>query len=320
MHKIIIDTDPGHDDIMAIMTALAHSDELELLSFCTVAGNQTVDKVTNNLLKVEEYLGLDVPVYQGQAKPMVKEAQPQPQAHGESGMDGPVLSEPLRKAEDISAVDYYRQILEKEDEVTIVALAPLTNLGVLLSSYPELKDRIKEIVLMGGALNGGNINKFAEFNIWHDPEAAKIVFDSGVKVVMTPLEVCYKGGILIKETERFKKSGKASKLVDDLFGFYLRYAIDRGWDRTAIFDLIPILYLLNQGLFTAEQGRIDIVLDGEDTQGQTVFTKEEGLHTALIDADREGCMKLFFEAIDRLDKRYQDVQTDDENVSDRQMS
>ena len=136
---------------------------------------------------------------------------------------------------------------------------------------------------------------------------------------MAPLEVCYKGGILIKETERFKKSGKASKLVDDLFGFYLRYAIDRGWDRTAIFDLIPILYLLNQDLFTAEQGRVDIILDGEDTQGQTVFSKEEGPHTVLIDADREGCMKLFFEAIDRLDERYQDIQTDDENVSDRQM-
>ena len=307
MHKIIIDTDPGHDDIMAIMTALAHSDELELLSFCTVAGNQTVKKVTKNLLKVEEYLNIDIPVYQGEARPMVKEAQPQPLAHGESGMDGPVLPEPQRKAEDISAVDHYRQILEKEDGITIVALAPLTNLGVLLSSYPELKDRIREIVLMGGALNGGNINKFAEFNIWHDPEAAKIVFDSGIRIVMAPLEVCYAGGILIKETERFKKSGKASKLVDDLFSFYLRYAIDRGWDRTAVFDLIPILYLLKKDLFTAEQGRVDIVLDGEDTQGQTIFTKGEGPHTVLIDADREACMKLFFEAIDRLDERQNSI-------------
>ena len=304
MRKIIIDCDPGHDDIMALLTALAHNRELEIEGICTVAGNNTLKKVTRNVLQVLEYLDLDIPVYMGTDRPLVKEAVPQPAGHGESGMDGPVLPQPKMKAQEISAVDFYQKILAEEDDITIVALAPLTNLAVLFTESPELKDKISEIVLMGGALNGGNINKYAEFNIWHDPEAAKIVFDSGVKTVMAPLEVCYAGGILIKETERFKKAGRVSKLIDDLFSFYLRYAIERNWDRTAIFDLIPVLYLLREDIFVSRQGRVDVVLDGEDTQGQTIFTEGEGPHTVLIDADREECMRIFFEAIDSLDERY----------------
>lgn len=304
MCRIIVDTDPGHDDIMAILTALAHSSELELLSFCTVAGNQTLEKVTNNILKVEDYLGIDIPVYKGCDHPLVKENKPQPAAHGESGMDGPILPEPVLKPQKETAVGYYKEILKKEDKVTIVALAPLTNLGTLLKEAPELSDHIEQIVLMGGALHGGNINKYAEFNIWHDPEAAKIVFDSGVKTVMAPLEVCYAGGIMLRETKRFNRKGKVSKLVKDLFDFYCRYAIDRGWDSTAVFDLIPILYLLNEDLFVQKKGKIDVILDGEDTQGQTLFKEGEGDHIVLIDADRDGCMKIFFEAIDQLDERY----------------
>ena len=108
---------------------------------------------------------------------------------------------------------------------------------------------------------------------------------------------------MIKETEIFKNKGKASKLVDDLFGFYCRYAIDRGWDKTAVFDLIPVLYLLKPEIFVSKQGKVDVILDGEDTQGQTVFTQGEGSHIVLTDANREECMKIFFDAIDTLDKR-----------------
>ena len=303
MRKIIVDTDPGHDDILSIMIALAHDKELELLSFATVAGNNTVDKVTNNILKVEEYLGIDIPVYRGCERPIVKEPKPQPAAHGESGMDGPVLKESSRKIEAISALEYYKEVLQKEDHITIVALGPMTNLGHLLMEAPELKEKIDEIVFMGGALNGGNINRFAEFNIWHDPEAAKIVCDSGVKLVMAPLEVCYAGGILISETKRFRNKGKASQLVSDLLDFYCRYAIDRGWDKTAIFDLIPTLYLLKPELFVFKEGKISVLLYGEDTQGQTLFKEGEGNHVVLLDTDREACMKIFFDAIDTLDER-----------------
>ncbi len=304
MYKIIFDCDPGHDDIMALLTILAHEEAFNVLGICTVAGNNTLEKVTRNVLQVEEYLDLPIPVYRGMEKPLFLEAVPQPAGHGESGMDGPVLPQPLKKAEDLSAVEFYKQMLDKEDGVTIIALAPLTNLAVLLKKYPEVKDKIEEIVLMGGALNGGNINKCAEFNIWHDPHAAKIVFDSGIKIVMAPLEVCYAGGILIEETKRFKNGRRVSKLVDDLFGFYLRYAMDRGWDKTAIFDLIPVLWLLKPEIFKYKEGKVDIVLEGEDTQGQTVLKEGPGNHIVLYDADREACMQIFFEAIDLLDERY----------------
>ena len=303
MFKTIIDCDPGHDDIMALLTILAHEETFEVLGICTVAGNNTLQKVTRNVLQVEEYLGIDIPVYMGMDKPLLLDAVPQPAGHGESGMDGPVLPQPVRKASDKSAIEFYRDVLSREDDVTIIALAPLTNLAVMIKEYPELKDKIGQIVLMGGALNGGNINKYAEFNIWHDPHAAKIVFDSGIPVVMAPLEVCYAGGILIKETERFKNGKKVSKLVDDLFSFYLKYAIDRGWDKTAIFDLIPVLWLLRPELFSCKTGKVDVVLDGEDTQGQTIFIEGEENHTVLIDTNREECMKIFFEAIDILDNR-----------------
>ena len=305
MYKTIIDCDPGHDDIMALLTILAHEECFNVLGICTVAGNNTLEKVTRNVLQVEEYLGLNIPVYKGAVKPLVLDGVPQPAGHGESGMDGPILPQPEMKAQDLSAIDFYKEVLRKEDDLTIIALAPLTNLAILLNEYPEARSKIRQIVLMGGALNGGNINKYAEFNIWHDPHAAKIVFDSGIDIVMAPLEVCYAGGILIKETERFRNEKRVSKLVDDLFSFYLRYAIDRGWDKTAIFDLIPVLYLLNKDLFISKKGKVDIILEGEDTQGQTVFVEGEGNHTVLIDTDRKACMKFFFDAIDTLDLRYQ---------------
>ncbi len=304
MYKTIIDCDPGHDDIMALLTILAHEEVFDILGICTVAGNNTLDKVTRNILQVEEYLGIDIPVYRGAVKPLVLDGVPQPGGHGESGMDGPVLPQPLKKAETMPALDFYREVLDREEDVTIIALAPLTNIAMLLEKYPEKKEKISQIVLMGGAMGLGNINRYAEFNIWHDPHAAKIVFDSGVPIVMAPLEVCYAGGILVKETERFRKGKKVSKLVDDLFSFYLRYAIDRGWDRTAIFDLIPVLWLLDAQIFQYKKGRVDIVLEGEETQGQTILKEGEGSHIVLLDADRDSCMRIFFDAIDRLDERY----------------
>lgn len=302
MRKIIIDCDPGHDDIMGIITALAHPDRLEILGICTVAGNHTLDKVTNNILKVEQYLGIRIPVYKGCDRPLVKPCMPQPEAHGESGMDGPVLDEPVLQASDQDALAFYREALSENDKVTIVGLAPLTNLAMLLSSYPELKEHIDQIVIMGGALGAGNINKFAEFNIWHDPEAAKIVFDSGVPVVMAPLEVCASGAILLSETERFGYDRKVSRLIRELFDFYCLYAIRRNWDRDAIFDVAPIVYLLEPALFSYETGKVDVILDGIDHQGQTVFTRDrEGNHIVLLETDREKFIKVFMDAVDHLD-------------------
>ena len=305
MRKIIIDCDPGHDDIMAIITVLAHKEELEILGITTVAGNQTLDKVTYNILKVEEYLNINIPVYRGLDKPLFLDPVPQPLAHGESGMDGPVLPKPELQESDISALEFYKQILEENDKVTIVGLAPLTNIASVIINYPNLLNKIEEIVIMGGAINGGNINKNAEFNIWHDPHAAKIVFDSGIKVVVAPLEVCLSGAILLNEVKQISYDKKVSKLVRELFDFYCKYAIERNWDKTSIFDVIPIVYLLKPELFKYEIGNIDIILDGINTQGQTVFTKnKDGKHIVLLETDRKAFIDYFMDAIAYLDKQY----------------
>ncbi len=304
MRKLIIDCDPGHDDVMAILTCLAHPEAFEVLGIVTVAGNQTVGKVTRNILKIEEYFELDIPIYQGSERPLVKEAVPQPIAHGESGMDGPILPEPLKSIAGNDFLDFYKKTLESHEDVSVLALAPLTNIARLIEEYPESKKRIRQILLMGGALDGGNINKYAEFNIWHDPEAAKIVFDSGIDIVMAPLEVCYAGRIMLKEVERFDRPGKASRLLHALFDFYCRYAIDRHWDSTAIFDVIPVIYMLDQDIFSYRKGKIDVILDGEDTQGQTLLNEAEGNHMVLTDVDRDRCMEIFYQAIDLLDRRY----------------
>lgn len=305
MRKIIIDCDPGHDDIMAIITALAHKEELEILGIATVAGNQTLEKVTGNILKVEEYLNINIPVYKGEDRPLVLNPEPQPLAHGESGMDGPILPEPKLKPSDKNALEFYKEVLENNDKVTIVGLAPLTNIALLINNYPDLTNKIEEIVIMGGAINGGNINKYAEFNIWHDPHAAKIVFDSGIKVVVAPLEVCLSGAILLNEVKQISYDKKVSKLVRELFDFYCKYAIERNWDRTSIFDVIPIVYLLKPELFEYEIGNIDIILDGIDTQGQTVFTKnKDGKHIVLLQTDRKAFIDYFMDAIAYLDKQY----------------
>ena len=137
MRKIIIDGDPGHDDIIAFLVALAHKQELEILGFTTVCGNNLLDKVTNNILKVIDYLGLDYPVSKGADAPLIREPEPQPLAHGESGMDGPILDEPTSKVSGLSAVEFMKKMLMENDKVTIIGIGPLTNIALLLKSYPN---------------------------------------------------------------------------------------------------------------------------------------------------------------------------------------
>ena len=311
MRNIIIDCDPGHDDIIAILVALAHKDELNILGFTTVAGNQTLDKVTNNLLKVETYLGIDIPVYKGYNSPIVKELDVQPLAHGESGLDGPVLPEAINSAKDMHAIEFMKKtLLEAKDKVTFVCIGPLTNMGLFLKTYPELREKIDQIVIMGGGIYNGNVLIKAEFNIYHDPEAAKIVFDSGVKVVMAGLEVCYSGSILLTETERAKDGGKASKLFYDLMKFYQGYAIRNGWDRTAIFDATPVIYLLYPELFKSEEKEVYIETVGEYCRGMTVVdtrnraTEMKNPKTVLISTDREKFVEVIFDALNKLDAQY----------------
>lgn len=307
MRKIIIDCDPGHDDAMAIMLALAHPEALELLGIVTVAGNQTIEKVTQNALKVMTVLGRDIPVIRGAEKPLVRKLHTAPEAHGESGMDGPLVQDIRAKESEETALAFYKRILEQEEKVTIVAIGPLTNVAVLLKACPELKKKIECISLMGGSVYSGNVTSKAEFNFYVDPEAAKIVYESGVKLIQAGLEVTDRTAILFEEVEQFADGGKVSKFVYDLFGFYTLFSKENGLSKTPVFDACAVMYLLYPEIFEEKKYYVEIETAGELTRGMSVADTREWKNlpkpntTVLMGADREKFIQHFITSIKSLD-------------------
>lgn len=308
--KLIIDCDPGHDDIMAILSALNHPEVFEILGYTTVCGNQLVDKVTNNLCQVLTYLGLHGKVAKGYDAPMILAPEPQPLAHGETGLDGPNLPEAKVIPIGMHAIEFMKEQIELSDTpVTLVALAPLTNLALFLKTYPELKEKIECITLMGGAIDRGNIIAKSEFNIYEDPHAAKIVFESGIPLIMSGVEVCDDCSILFTEIDALKGQGKVSDLCHDILQFFSRYGRERGSDRSPLFDVAPIMHLLHPEIFTSQKYPVYIELEGIHTRGMTVvdqrlYLKEEDKNVeVLLHCDREKFITYFLEDIISLDKK-----------------
>ncbi|MFS8540486.1 MAG: nucleoside hydrolase, partial [Tissierellales bacterium] len=212
--NIIIDCDPGHDDVMAILLALANQDKLNILGVTTVAGNQTLEKVTLNLRKLYTYLGISTPAASGAARPIIRELVLGSDVHGESGLDGWDFPEPTFQLDSTNAVTFLREkIMNAEGKVTLVPVGPLTNIGLLFSVFPEVKEKIEAISLMGGSIYAGNHTPHAEFNIYVDPEAAKVVFDSGIPIIMSGLEVTHKASITEEEIAELRAmDGKVTKI------------------------------------------------------------------------------------------------------------
>src|SRR3954454_5907104 len=185
---VIIDCDPGHDDAMALMLAVA-SPEIDLVAVTTVAGNQPLDKVAANAIRVLDVVEAhDIPVAAGADRALIHPAQAAGDVHGETGLDGPDLPPPSRAPEDLHAVELLARELRKQP-LTLIPIGPLTNIALLLAIHPELHGQIERIVVMGGAIGIGNVTPSAEFNIWVDPEAAYRVFSSGIDVTMVGLDV-----------------------------------------------------------------------------------------------------------------------------------
>ncbi|MGO1308730.1 MAG: pyrimidine-specific ribonucleoside hydrolase RihA, partial [Kluyvera intermedia] len=215
---IILDCDPGHDDAIAIVLALA-SPELEVKAITSSAGNQTPEKTLRNVLRMLTLLKRpDIPVAGGAVKPLMRELIIADNVHGESGLDGPALPEPSFAPQNFTAVELMAKTLrESPNPVTIVSTGPQTNVALLLNSHPELHAKINRIVIMGGAMSLGNWTPAAEFNIYVDPEAAEIVFQSGIPVVMAGLDVTHKAQIHAADTERFRAIGNPiSTIVAEL--------------------------------------------------------------------------------------------------------
>ncbi len=265
---VLIDCDPGHDDAIAILLALA-SPEIEVLGITTVAGNQTLEKTTTNALKILEFTGrTEIPVAAGAARPIVREPYVAAYVHGETGMDGPDLPDPGTRPVDQHAVDFLAERIEPG--VVLVPTGPLTNIGLLLARHPEVAERLDRIVLMGGTIAEGNVTPAAEFNIWADPEAAARVFTSGIDLTMIGLDVTHKALFRPADSERLATTGRTGRLVAELFAFYQRFHSEQyGWDGSPVHDAVAVAHVIRDGLVeTADRG---VVVDcgGELSRGRT---------------------------------------------------
>lgn len=293
--KIIIDCDPGHDDAIAILLAAA-SPKVELIGITTVAGNAEVDKTTVNALKVCEIAGLhDVPVARGAGQPLVRQRETAPDIHGDSGMDGPMLPEPTKTIVEEHAVDFIiRELLQSDGDITLVPTGPLTNIAMALRKEPAIAPKIREIVLMGGG-TFGNWTPAAEFNIFVDAEAAKVVFESGVPIAMFGLDLTHQALATPEVQKRIKEIGNpVSDFVEELLQFFMQtYKEVFGFDGAPIHDACCVAYCIDPSVFTCRKLHVDIETKGEFTYGMTVVDtlgttgKEPNAHVALeLDIDK----------------------------------
>jgi pyrimidine-specific ribonucleoside hydrolase len=276
---VILDCDPGHDDALAILLALARP-ELDLLAITTVAGNATLERTTENALRVLALAGrIDVPVAAGADAPLRRPLQTAAHVHGTSGLEGADLPEPLSTPVDEDAVGFIARLLEAQPSpVTLVPTGPLTNIARLLERHPDAADRIGAICLMGGAMGEGNITPHAEFNIWVDPEAAQQIFDSGLPLTMIGLDVTHQALVTAADAASFAAIGnRTGRIAADLLGFFARFHRERyGWDGSPIHDAVAVAHLLGTGLVETVSARVTVETRDE-TRGRTVVDTR---HTA----------------------------------------
>jgi pyrimidine-specific ribonucleoside hydrolase len=298
---IVIDCDPGHDDAIAILLALA-SPEVELRGITTVAGNQTLDKTTRNALKVLELANrTDIPVAAGADRPLVRELRTAANVHGESGLDGPDLPEPTTKPVDGHAADLLAEWLEPG--VVLVPTGPLTNVALLFDRHPEVKERLERIVWMGGAIAEGNVTPAAEFNAFVDPEAAAAVFGSGIPVTMIGLDITHKALFDSGHAERLRGTGAAGRAVAELADFFLEFHRQRyRFDGAPIHDAMAVAQVIDPTLVETLDCNVAIETASQFCDGRTVVDRwlvtggPKNAHVG-IDVDAQRFLELLVERI-----------------------
>ena len=270
---IILDCDPGHDDAIALLLALA-SPDVELLGVTTTYGNQTLEKTTANALRVLELAErADVPVAAGAERPLERELVVAAHVHGESGLDGPALPEPTTEPVELDAVAFTAVLVgESATHVTLVTTGPLTNVARYLAAHGA--DNIERIVLMGGAIGEGNITPAAEFNVWCDPEAAQAVFHSGVDVTMIGLDVTHQAIVGPAVTERLRSAGRIGRFVAELNDYFSRYHRETyGWNGAPIHDAVALASVLEPGLLRTRHVNVEVEVESELCRGRTVVDR-----------------------------------------------
>ena len=307
--KIIIDTDPGQDDAVAILTALA-SPEIEVLGITAVAGNVPLELTQKNARIVCELAGrTDIPVFAGARQPLKRPLVTAEHVHGRTGLDGPVLPDPTMPLQDRDAVDFIIETLRREPagSVTLVPIGPLTNIALALMKAPDIAPKIARIVLMGGAyFEVGNITPAAEFNIYVDPEAAQHVFHAGVPITVLPLDVTHKAMVTGARNEAFRALGTpVGRAVAEMTDFFERFDKEKyGADGAPLHDPCTIAWLLKPELFTGREINVEVECDSELTRGMTVAdwwrVTDRPANTLFIgDLDAQGFFDLLTDRLGR---------------------
>ncbi len=271
IEKVIYDGDPGHDDAMAIIMA-AGDPHIDLLAVTTVAGNTVLENTTRNALMLMDVMDLDIPVVPGCAKPLIRKLYTAPMVHGKSGLDGVEHWEPKRKPLNEHASDFLiRTLMESDGDINVVTAGPMTNLALAMIREPRICDKIKQILFMGGG-RFGNITGAAEFNIWVDAEAAKVVFDSPCKKIMCGLDLTYQAratkDIFAKLAQIDTKLGR---FVYDFMKFYNKTPTTRNASGPAVNDACPIAYLIDPEVFTTSDYYVDVITAPGASYGMTVL-------------------------------------------------
>lgn len=309
--KIIIDTDPGQDDAIAIMLALASPEDIEVLGITSVAGNVPLPLTTKNALKVCELAGKpSTPVYSGCDAPLSRPLVTAEHVHGKTGLNGPDLPEPTMPLQEQHAVDFIIDTLRAADPgtVTLCPLGPLTNIAKAFRTAPEIVEKVQEIVLMGGAyFEVGNITPTAEFNIYVDPEAADIVFKSGCKVTVMPLDVTHKALVTTARNEAFRALGTpVGTAVAQMTDFFERFDKEKyGSNGAPLHDPCVTAYLINPDLFKGRHINVEIETTSDLTLGMTVadwwgVTDRPANATFMGDIDADRFFALLTERLARL--------------------
>ncbi len=305
---MLLDCDPGHDDAIALLLALA-SPEVELLGVTTVHGNQTLEKTTANAIRVLEFVGRgEVPVAAGADRPLVRDLFVAAYVHGESGLDGPALPAAQARPVDQHAVDFIAErVLGSSAAVTLVPTGPLTNVALLLARHPAAAARLGRIVLMGGSIAEGNVTPAAEFNIWADPEAAHRVFTSGLDVTMIGLDVTHKALLNRHHGRELRGAGRTGTMVAELLEFYTVFHRETyGFDGSPIHDAVAVAHVATPGLVDTAERHVAIECGSELCRGRTVVDLWNRTGNApnasvgvTIDADR--FLRLLVERVGSLD-------------------
>src|SRR6266542_4811128 len=301
--RILLDCDPGHDDAIALLLALA-SPELELRGVTTVAGNQTLEKTTANAIRVLEFAGhADTPVAAGAERPLVREPFFAGYVHGDTGLDGPDLPPPQGEPVNRHAADFLAdKIREADGALTLVPTGPLTNVALLLALHPDA--RPERIVLMGGAIAEGNVTPAAEFNIWCDPEAAARVFASGIDVTMVGLDVTHKA--LFTQAHVGRLAGRVGEMVTELLRFYDTFhRAVYNFEGSPIHDALAVAHVLDPDLVGTLKRNVEIDTESELCRGRTVVDlwqrtdREPNAHVG-VEIDANGFLELLVERINSL--------------------